>query len=268
VSGIVVTDSMAAGDRGGAEPGPPGPGFYGKLCAKGDFVSRRLPSSFVGPWDAWLQAVLAESRERLGEDWLPAYMTAPIWRFVLASGLCGEHVVSGVLMPSVDRVGRHFPLALVALLGAQANPWKVFMSGTEWFGRLENLALASLDDDFDFDGFDNLVADNIPPFQSTPDSVAAAGRIQKSGGRWRFPLEPEGAGEAATSTVVHQILSVAMDRYSLWWGAGSDRVAPSLLVCDGLPTGENFAALLDGRFQEAGWSEGRSDARTDAPGSR
>ncbi len=81
MSGFVVTDSPAAGDRGGAEPGPPGPGFYGKLCAMGDFVSRRLPPSFVGPWDAWLQAMLTESRRHLGKDWLPAYMTAPIWRF-------------------------------------------------------------------------------------------------------------------------------------------------------------------------------------------
>ena len=128
-----MTDGTAAGDRGGAESGPPSPGLYGKLCAKGDFVSRRLPSSFVGPWDAWLQVALAESRQRLGEDWLPAYMTAPIWRFVLSSGLCGEDVVTGVLMPSVDRVGRHFQLALVALLGPRANPWEVFLSVAEWF---------------------------------------------------------------------------------------------------------------------------------------
>ena len=74
-----------------------------------------------------------------------------------------------------------------------------------------------------------------------------------------------GAAGAAHATVVHQILSAALSsRYSLWWGAGSDRVAPSLLVCDGLPARENFAALLDGRFGEWGWSGGESDGRADA----
>src|SRR5690606_36950533 len=31
-----------------------GPGFYGKLPSRGDFVSRRLPADFIGQWDAWL----------------------------------------------------------------------------------------------------------------------------------------------------------------------------------------------------------------------
>ncbi len=266
--GFVVTDSTTAGDPGVTKAGPSGPGFYGKLCAKGDFVSRRLPSSFVGPWDAWLQAVLSESRQRLGEDWLPASMTAPIWRFVLSSGLCGAEVVTGVLMPSVDRVGRHFPLALVALLGPRANPWEVFLSGAGWFGRLDELALTSLDDNFDFDGFDDLVAGSGPPVASDTGPGATLGEAPLGGNRWRFPVEVEGSGEAAGSTAVHYILSAAMSRYSLWWGAGSDRVAPSLLVCEGLPTGENFAAFLDGRFHQWGWSEGRTETQTDAPNSR
>lgn len=270
MSGFAVRDNTAAPGRTGAEPGPggpgfDGPGFYGKVCAKGDFVSRRLPRSFVGPWDAWLQAALAESRERLGEDWAPAYMTAPIWRFVLSSGLCGDRVVSGVLMPSVDRVGRQFPLALAALLGQDANPWEVFLSGAEWFARLEDLALSSLDDDFDFDGFDDSVAGCGPPPHGAGSRLGAApGEVHAGSSRWRFPVEPGGAAGAAQATVVHHVLSAALSRYSLWWGAGSDRVAPSLLVCDGLPGRANFAALLDGRFGEWGWSGGETDGRADA----
>lgn len=262
MSEFAVRDNAAASGRTGAEPGPGGPGFYGKVCAKGDFVSRRLPRSFVGPWDAWLQAALAESRKRLGEDWAPAYMNAPIWRFVLSSGLCGDSVVAGVLMPSVDRVGRQFPLALAALLSRDANPWEVFLSAAEWFARLEDLALSSLDDDFDFDGFDDSVAGCGPPPHGADSKLGAApGEVHLGSNRWRFPIEPAGAAHAA---VVHQVLSAALSRYSLWWGAGSDRVAPSLLVCDGLPARENFAALLDGRFGEWGWSGGEPDGRVDA----
>jgi type VI secretion system protein ImpM len=189
-------------------------------------------------------------------------MTAPIWRFVLSSGLCGDNVVSGVLMPSVDRVGRQFPLALVALLSRDANPWDVFLSGAEWFVRLEDLALSSLDDDFDFDGFDDSVAGcGLPPHAAGSRLGAAPGETHAGSIRWRFPVEQGGTTDAA---VVHHVLSAALSRYSLWWGVGSDRVAPSLLVCNGLPAHENFAALLDGRFADWGWSGGEADVRADA----
>ncbi len=260
---FALGDSAAASGRQSAEPGP-GPGFYGKLCAKGDFVSRRLPKSFVTPWDTWLQVALAESRERLGQDWIPAYMTAPIWRFALSPGLCGARAVAGVLMPSVDRVGRHFPLALVALLGERANPWAIFQSGAEWFARLEDLALTSLDDDFDFDGFDGSVEGCGPPPPAADADAGAAPREARAGGnRWRFPVAPGSESGSAEPMVVHQVLSAALFRYSLWWGAGSDRVAASLLVCDGLPAGESFAAFLDGRFGAWGWSGGETDGRAD-----
>ena len=40
------------------------PGYHGKLLAKGDFVTRRLPRTFVDPWDSWLQDVVGGSRAR------------------------------------------------------------------------------------------------------------------------------------------------------------------------------------------------------------
>jgi type VI secretion system protein ImpM len=98
-----------------------GTGLFGKLPARGDFVRSGLPGSFVTPWDAWLRTVMAGSREQLGEDWLPAWLEAPVWRFVLAPGLCGSDPVLGLMLPSVDRVGRYFPLTLAALLPGDAG---------------------------------------------------------------------------------------------------------------------------------------------------
>ena len=50
-------------------PGPPvaaqaadSPGFFGKLPEFSDFLSRRLPRSFLDPWDAWLQQGILSSR--------------------------------------------------------------------------------------------------------------------------------------------------------------------------------------------------------------
>lgn len=84
-------------------------GFYGKLAGRGDFVSRGLPNTFVEPWDAWLASGMRASQDELGAAWLDAYLTSPLWRFAIAPGLLGGEAVAGVVMPSIDRVGRYFP---------------------------------------------------------------------------------------------------------------------------------------------------------------
>jgi type VI secretion system protein ImpM len=88
------------------------PGFHGKMPARGDFVQAGLPRGFTVAWEAWLNRALPHSREQLGEIWEDCWLEAPIWHFALAAGLCGPDAVLGVWMPSVDRVGRHYPLTL------------------------------------------------------------------------------------------------------------------------------------------------------------
>lgn len=112
-------------------------GLYGKVPAHGDFVRRGLPSSFVGPWDAWLQQGMAAAREALGPRWPAAWDEAPPWRFALPAGACGPDAVAGVMLPSEDMVGRRFPVTLAALLApGAATP------GPGWFAALEAAALA------------------------------------------------------------------------------------------------------------------------------
>lgn len=92
-------------------------GFFGKLPARGDFVAAGLSTELVTAWDNWAQQRLVESRDTLGEDWTTLWLTTPAWRFALPAGQCGTRTITGVLMPSVDRVGRYFPL-LAAVEGA------------------------------------------------------------------------------------------------------------------------------------------------------
>jgi type VI secretion system protein ImpM len=93
--------------------GTAGPGVFGKLPARGDFVDRGLPKSFTDPWHAWLVDGLAAARAELGAGFEPAYMAAPVWRFLLPAGAAGPTAACGVLLPSVDSAGRLFPLSLV-----------------------------------------------------------------------------------------------------------------------------------------------------------
>jgi type VI secretion system protein ImpM len=122
-------------------------GFFGKIPSHGDFVARRLPAGFTGPWDAWLQAGMADSRARLGDAWLPTYLNSPIWRFALAAGVCGPQAWSGVMMPSVDRVGRYFPFTIAAGMDGR-------VPSAGWYESLEALALTALGDGFSLPGFD------------------------------------------------------------------------------------------------------------------
>jgi type VI secretion system protein ImpM len=114
-------------------------GLYGKIPAHGDFVRRGLPSSFVGPWDAWLAAAIATAREQLGAQWEAAWDSAPAWRFALPPGACGPDAVAGVMLPSHDQVGRRFPITLAAIL-----PPGAVAPEAEWFDALEAAALAGL----------------------------------------------------------------------------------------------------------------------------
>jgi type VI secretion system protein ImpM len=84
-------------------------GFFGKLPARGDFVSAGLPRDFVSCWDGWVSSVLAAAVSAVGDDWLQA----PAWHFCLPAGVCGAEAVTGVLLASNDKVGRRFPLTLV-----------------------------------------------------------------------------------------------------------------------------------------------------------
>jgi len=95
-------------------------GWFGKMPAMGDFGQRRLPPEFVQAWDQWLQRGLSRSRAALGAEWQDLYLTFPVWRFVVPPGWFGSTGWCGILMPSVDRVGRHFPLTVCHSINAQA----------------------------------------------------------------------------------------------------------------------------------------------------
>jgi type VI secretion system protein ImpM len=128
-------------------PGAVASGFYGKLPARGDFVRAGLPRDFTDAWDGWLSGVMAASKEVAGDAWLPAFLEAPVWRFILSAGLCGARAAVGLMMPSVDRVGRYFPLTFAALLDGGAP------AGTNaWLDRCEDAGRAALEQDLDPDG--------------------------------------------------------------------------------------------------------------------
>ena len=139
------------------------PGWYGKLPSLGDFASRRLEADFIEPWDLWLGEGLQAQRAAFGDAWLEAYDDTPPWRFLLAPGaLRGvrpELAFAGVLVPSVDRVGRHFPLTIVASMARPPALAAEFDAVLAWLHRLEDAALDALQGDWTIDDLEDALAD-------------------------------------------------------------------------------------------------------------
>ena len=119
-------------------------GIFGKLPAKRDYVMNGMPTEFMQVLDPWLQSAVAQSRNDMGEGWLQTYLASPIWRFWLGSRVAGRTVI-GALMPSVDGVGRYFPLCCAGIYDDPIAPPDVDPHD-DWFSVLEENMLATLSD--------------------------------------------------------------------------------------------------------------------------
>ena len=133
-------------------------GYYGKIPDKGDFISKNLPISFTDPWHRWTKESIACSKQQLQQSWEESYLTAPLYHYVLSPGVCGNVMWLGVMMPSVDKIGRYYPMTLCRSISLAANPFTVFEQYQTWLEEAENLLLTCLAEDFSLDRFDSALA--------------------------------------------------------------------------------------------------------------
>lgn len=215
-------------------------GFYGKLPCRGDFLQRRAPQDFVDVWDAWLQECIHESRQRLQDNWLNTYLTGPVWRFVFASGVCGERAYAGILVPSVDRVGRYFPLTIATSQAGEVNPLQLPGAADRWFDAAEAIALRALDDDR-FEA--NAMHDAIKAIGDVAVEAQRTEAAATMGAAWSLILVGSHATTLAAA-LAHTLAQRQAAAYSLWWTAGVE--TPAALLVAGLPEPSCFVDLLHG----------------------
>jgi type VI secretion system protein ImpM len=195
-------------------------GWWGKIPTLGDFAQRRLDGHWVGAIDAWLSRGLAEMQQAAPETWLSGYLVAPVWRFALMPGALADApgLSLGVLMPSVDRVGRYFPLLLAAtqvpLPEREAN-WGALWA---WLAQIEAVAVEAVHQDWSADQLDAALLERPLPL---------------SGLDAHF--------DAYLATEAARSLAVACPGQSLWWRPGDGE--PSLQA-PGLPAGLAFHTLF------------------------
>ncbi len=118
---------------------PEGTGCHGKLPILGDFVTRGLRGAVLERWDGWLQQLVSASRATLGPDWQAAWLRMPAWHFILGPSVLTDGPCAGVLIPSVDKVGRSYPFSVLSPI----RPDGVLPAG--WRAGAEALAIEALE---------------------------------------------------------------------------------------------------------------------------
>ncbi len=247
------------------------PGWYGKLPSLGDFASRRLEADFIEPWDLWLGEAMQAQRDVMGDGWLDAYLQSPPWRFVLMpsvlSGFDPNLVLAGVLMPSVDRVGRYFPLTIAASFDGLPSSNSAYEALLAWLHRVEDTALDALQDDWTIEQLETALADLAPPSQApaaassdplAPIRVALAEALNGAGSfvaiegiSSRTELASLLVGMApAAAPVAPSAVTAPLAGSALWLADNPDH--PQLLVSKGLPANEDFIRMFGSIGREPG----------------
>jgi type VI secretion system protein ImpM len=229
-----------------SDPGSPAaPAWFGKLACLGDFASRRLHQDMVQVLDVWLSTSLDASRGLLGDRWLNTYLSSPLWRFALAPGVLNGQWWFGVMMPSVDSVGRYFPLLVLDHRTEVPSDGTGLALLENWWSEVASAALGTLQ-----------AGSSLQTFESALTQTSALPQVSARPPQTASPW-PDRSQLALTvdETVAGALVQLAMGEglqqlrgCSLWSthrpGAGPSHLSRTI----GLPKPESFARLLDGTW--------------------
>ena len=225
------------------------PGWYGKIPSTGDFITRRLPAAFTEAWDRWLQEAMDGSRDRLGARWLESYLSMPVWRFVLSPGMVTPNAWAGLMLPSVDAASRHFPLTIaVALPSASLNLPATLFAAAEWYDEVEEIALSAIAPKTDIAAIDAAFAGR--PFQREwlhHAQESADATVPFRSNRAQMLAVPP----AQVESIVVQLAEPC----AVWLPGDSEMIERRALLCERLPSAEQYCGMMEGRWREHGWSQ-------------
>jgi type VI secretion system protein ImpM len=231
-------------------------GIYGKFPGQGDFYQRDLPMAFIRPWDKWLSEGLFSSREAIGADWAQVYLLSPPWRFAIEPGVLGPSGWLGVVVASIDRVNRFFPLTIAIPFPAARMGVSLATELRPALLAMESAAFALIDG---VRGVDEVMAEAAPALETalTPLRRMTGRRFTWSG------VGGEGQGwvrvSEASAPLLAPGLEESIDRRnggnSWWWHEYWEPHPATSVMCRGLPPARGFAAFLDGRWAAHGWTD-------------
>jgi len=214
-------------------------GYYGKLPMRGDFIQRNMPVEFVHTWDNWLQSVIATSRHNLGHNWLDHYLVAPVWRYLIPQK--SETYQLGVMLPSVDKVGRYFPFTISINVTPEADATRIISNNRDWFNMAENIAMQALDESIDYNQL-NAIVDDLDA-HSNASSINPNRRLS-----FRIPVDKLSSLDSALEESRQYMPFKPSFNFSYWWNEGHSDIPGNLICCEGMPDDNIYTAMLDGEW--------------------
>jgi type VI secretion system protein ImpM len=222
--------------------------LYGKLPTKRDFIAIGATRDFLDQWEPWLQGGVSASQAMLKERWQDAFLRAPVWRFWLGADLCGVPVI-GAFMPSLDKVGRYFPLTLLACAdqGATIPPPEI-NSQDDWFKAAEDFLISTLDHEKTFEAAVQDLDELAMPIQTSP---APPADILIDRNATASIMSGEQSFVDIFASLRHADPGKIYAGTTFWWTAGGEDFAPMAFCAKRMPDPFLFAGMLTGKFATA-----------------
>ena len=209
-------------------------GAFGKIPSLGDFFTYNLDQVMVENWDNWIQKYMISLKNRLGSRWDQCFMTAPIWRFSLSAGVVSDNFTYGVMMPSIDRVGRQFPMTIATTRLNVKSVLYEHNSNYLLFEKLEDLALLSLDETTSKDFF-------LESLESV--DIEKTCSIQKAVNFEKIFFNSDGGINSVNEELASMYVCSKMTQPCIWSSVTADGV--KFFFSDGLPNSDDMEALYD-----------------------
>jgi type VI secretion system protein ImpM len=162
------------------------------------------------------------------------------------------------MVPSVDRVGRYFPLTVVWPLVDELNCLQASRRFEPVFERAEQILLETLEaEQLEFAEFDRRIQELAVLVEQPSIERQQVGRnfatgVLKGTEAVQLTLENVASLADAALELCGEWLHAAR-KLALWWTDGSAAIQPSWLMSGALPTPDQFCAMLDGEWSAAGW---------------
>ncbi len=153
-----------------------GIGWYGKIPSNGDFVQRGLPATLVNQWAHWFQSGLAARQLSPPRNERYSLFGAPMWSFVLPATLGTPFVQLGHLLPSRDRVGRHYPLFAMWLVSPEHWRNELLLLASERYYQMGQILQLGVHQCHSVERIDRALQ-GLPPLPSSPPQGLEAGMM-------------------------------------------------------------------------------------------
>ncbi len=221
---------------------PPSPSlaWYGKLPSAADFVGRRMPHALESEWDTWIRSGLDQLRHDGGDKWQEKFVRCPTWFFMYPTRMQGM-VAIGAIAPSIDRMGRYYPITVMAF---SPTPAKGFGDGAkiaQFFSGVRSAIVDARRIPLPVEQFDQRIAQLTHPFEPSAPQNSLIGDILS---------ELEAAGVQVTDSSISlpgldwRNLVTAKTDTSLWWVSPSAQFRHELVVHHGPLHRPLFARLF------------------------